>query len=186
MIWATVSSQSCFADCIEEHVLDRKITKGGNLQAGCLQRSLLAPTCHLWHHHQYHLLPCLNIPSGLRPLGPSRLITSPSFCSTCPVEEGCYWAGEALIGSGHILGHLLLQSCPHQRSELLLIRCLCKCPSWAWPRLFHPHGTLGQMHLCVLDAEWGPSKVNVRVWNRERFITVSYKDVGGSLPKNPK
>ena len=113
----------------EEHVLDRKITKGPNLQAGCLQRSLLAPTCHMCHHHQYHLLPCLNIPSGLRPLGPSRLITSPSFCSTCPVEEGCYWAVEALIGSGHILGHLLLQSCPHQRSELLLIRCLCKCPS---------------------------------------------------------
>ena len=91
----------------EEHVLDRKITKGPNLQAGCLQRSLLAPTCHMCHHHQYHLLPCLNIPSGLRPFGPSRLITSPSFCSTCPVEEGCYWAGEALIGSGHILGHLL-------------------------------------------------------------------------------
>ena len=112
----------------EEHVLDRKITKGPNLQAGCLQRSLLAPTCHMCHHHQYHLLPCLNIPSGLRPLGPSRLSTSPSFCSPCPIEEGCYCAGEALMGSGHILGHLLWKSGLHQRPGLLLIRCLCKCP----------------------------------------------------------
>ena len=109
----------------EERVLVRKITKGANLQAGCLQRSRLPPTCH---HHQYRLLPCLNIPSGLRPLGPSRLITSPSFCSPCPIEEGCYWAGEALMCSGHILGHLLWQSGLHQRPGLLLIRCLCKCP----------------------------------------------------------
>ena len=112
----------------EEHVLVRKITKGANLQAGCLQRSRLPPTCHLCHHHQKRRLPCLNIPSGLRPLGPSRLITSTSFCSPCPVEEGCYWAGEALMGSGHILGHLLWQSGLHQRSGLLLICCLCKCP----------------------------------------------------------
>ena len=36
----------------EEHVLVGKITKGANLQAGCLQRSRLPPTCHLRHHHQ--------------------------------------------------------------------------------------------------------------------------------------
>ena len=36
----------------EEHVLVGKITKGANLQAGCLQRSRLPPTCHLCHHHQ--------------------------------------------------------------------------------------------------------------------------------------
>ena len=36
----------------EEHVLVRKITKGANLQAGCLQRSRLPPTSHLCHHHQ--------------------------------------------------------------------------------------------------------------------------------------
>ena len=36
----------------EEHVPVRKITKGANLQAGCLQRSMLPPTCHLCHHHQ--------------------------------------------------------------------------------------------------------------------------------------
>ena len=36
----------------EERVLVRKITKGANLQAGCLQRSRLPPTCHLCHHHQ--------------------------------------------------------------------------------------------------------------------------------------
>ena len=36
----------------EEHVLVRKITKVANLQAGCLQRSRLPPTCHLCHHHQ--------------------------------------------------------------------------------------------------------------------------------------
>ena len=110
----------------EEHVLYRKITKGGSLQAGCLQRSLLAPTCNLCHHHQYRLLPSLNIPSGLRLLGSSQLITSPSFCFPCPVEEGCYWAGEAFMCSGHILGYLLWQSGLHQRSGLLLIRCLCK------------------------------------------------------------
>jgi len=34
----------------EEHVLVRKITKGANLQDGCLQRSRLPPTCHLCHH----------------------------------------------------------------------------------------------------------------------------------------
>ena len=36
----------------EEHVLVRKITKGENLHAGCLQRSRLPPKCHLCHHHQ--------------------------------------------------------------------------------------------------------------------------------------
>ena len=36
----------------EEHVLVGKITKGANLQPGCLQRSRLPPTCHLCHHHQ--------------------------------------------------------------------------------------------------------------------------------------
>ncbi|SBO33873.1 hypothetical protein ANAPC4_01334 [Anaplasma phagocytophilum] len=36
----------------EEHVLVRKITKGGNLQAGWLQRSRLPPMCHLCHYHQ--------------------------------------------------------------------------------------------------------------------------------------
>ena len=36
----------------ENHVLVRKIKKGGNLQAGCLQRSRLPPTCHLCHHNQ--------------------------------------------------------------------------------------------------------------------------------------
>ena len=36
----------------EEHVLVRKITKVVNLQAGCLQRSRLPPTCHLCNHHQ--------------------------------------------------------------------------------------------------------------------------------------
>ena len=113
----------------EERVLVRKITKGANLQSGCLRRSRLPPMCHLCHHHQKRRLPCLNIPSGLRPLGPSRLITSTSFCSPCPVEEGCYWAGEALMGSGHILGHLLWQSGLYQRPGLLLILCLCKCPA---------------------------------------------------------
>ncbi|SBO15087.1 hypothetical protein ANAPC1_01465 [Anaplasma phagocytophilum] len=34
----------------EERVLVRKITKGANLQAGCLQRSRLPPMCHLFHH----------------------------------------------------------------------------------------------------------------------------------------
>ena len=36
----------------EEHVLVRKITKGTNLMAGCLERSRLPPTCHVYHHHQ--------------------------------------------------------------------------------------------------------------------------------------
>jgi len=36
----------------QQHVLVRKITKGANLLAGCLQRSRLAPKCHLCHHHQ--------------------------------------------------------------------------------------------------------------------------------------
>ena len=113
----------------EEHVLVRKITEGVNLQAGCLQRSRLPPTCHLCHHHPLRLFPCLIIPSGLRPLSPSQLITSSSFCNPSPVAEGCYWAGETLMGSGHILGHLLWQSGRPQRSGLLLICCLCKCPA---------------------------------------------------------
>ena len=58
---------------------------------------------------------------------PSQLITFPSFCNPCPVAEGCYWAGEALMGSWHIPGHLLWQSVLPQRSGLL-IRCLCKSP----------------------------------------------------------
>ena len=33
-----------------------------------------------------------------------------------PVEEGFYWASEACMGSGHVLGHLLWQSGLHQRS----------------------------------------------------------------------
>ena len=36
----------------EEDVLVRKITKGANLQAGCLQQSRLPPMCNLCHHHQ--------------------------------------------------------------------------------------------------------------------------------------
>ena len=59
---------------------------------------------------------------------PMQLITSPGFCYPCPVEEGCYWACEALMGSGHILGHLLWQTGLHQRSGFLLICCLYKCP----------------------------------------------------------
>ena len=35
----------------EEHVLVIKITKGANLQAGCIQRSRLPPTCHMRNHH---------------------------------------------------------------------------------------------------------------------------------------
>jgi len=65
-----------------------------------------------------------------------------------PCWRVCYWAGEALIASVHILGHLLWQSGLHHRSGFLQIRCLCKCPPWAWPRLYHPHAALGQMHLC--------------------------------------
>ena len=37
----------------------------------------------------------------------------------------------------------------------------------------------------VPDAQWGPSIWNIRVWNREGFITDSYKEKGGSCPKNP-
>ena len=42
------------------------------------------------------------------------------------------------------------------------------------------------MQIHVLDAERGTSKLNVTVWNRERIFTDSYKDVGGSYPKNSK
>ena len=49
------------------------------------------------------------------------------------VEEGFYWAGEALMGSGHILGHLLQQSGLHQRSGHLPMGCLCKCPPMHGP-----------------------------------------------------
>ena len=45
---------------------------------------------------------------------------------------------------------------------------------------------LSKLQIHVLDVEWGPSKLNVSVWNRESFITDSYKDVGGPCPKNPK
>ena len=58
--------------------------------------------------------------------------------------------------SGHILGHLLWQSGLHQRPGLLLIRCLCKCPPWAWPRLFLPHAALGQIHLCFPHSSYLP------------------------------
>ena len=36
----------------EEHFLVIKLTKGANLQTGCLQRSRLPPMCHLCHYHQ--------------------------------------------------------------------------------------------------------------------------------------
>ena len=45
---------------------------------------------------------------------------------------------------------------------------------------------LSKLQIHVLEVEWGPSKLNVRMWNRERFITDSHKDVGGSCPKNSK
>ena len=82
-----------------------------------------------------------------RPLVPSQLITSPSFCSPFPVGDRCYCADENLMGSGHTLSHLLWHSGLHHRSALLLMCCLCKCPPWAWPQLFHPQATLSQMHL---------------------------------------
>ena len=40
--------------------------------------------------------------------------------------------------------------------------------------------------VCLI-AQWGPSiPKHYRVWNRERFITDLYKEMGGSWPKNPK
>ena len=36
------------------------------------------------------------------------------------------------------------------------------------------------------EAQWGPSILKTRVWNTERFITDSYKEVGDLCPKNPK
>ena len=44
----TPSTATLATEDQEERVLVRKITKGANLQAGCLQRSRLPPTCH--HH----------------------------------------------------------------------------------------------------------------------------------------
>ena len=41
-----------------------------------------------------------------------------------------------------------------------------------------------QVH--VPDAERNTSKLNVRIWNRERFIKDSYMEMSGSCPKNPK
>ena len=73
-----------------------------------------------------------------------------------PCWRVCYCAGEALMGSGHILGHLMWQSGLHQRSGLLLICCLCKCPPWARPRLFQPHAALGQLHLCFPESSCLP------------------------------
>ena len=46
------STATLATDGKEEHVLVRKITKGANLQAGCLRRPRIPPTCHLCHHHQ--------------------------------------------------------------------------------------------------------------------------------------
>ena len=72
------------------------------------------------------------------------------------------------------------------------------CYGWLWaqgqsPLLFKRGQVssstvllLWKLQIHVLDAEWGPSKRNVRVWNRERFITDSYNDVGVSCPKNSK
>ena len=45
---------------------------------------------------------------------------------------------------------------------------------------------LPKLQVHVPDAECGPSKLNAKVWNREMFITNSYKEMGGSCPKNPK
>ena len=38
----------------------------------------------------------------------------------------------------------------------------------------------------VPDAQWGPSILNIRVWNRESFITDLYTEMSGSCPKNFK
>ena len=49
--------------------------------------------------------------------------------------------------------------------SLLLFKRGQVSPSTVW--------LLSKLQIHVLDAEWGPSKLNVRVWNRERFITDS-------------
>ena len=38
----------------------------------------------------------------------------------------------------------------------------------------------------VPDTGWGPSILNIRVWNRESFITDLYTEMSGSWPKNFK
>ena len=45
---------------------------------------------------------------------------------------------------------------------------------------------LQKSQVCVPNTQWGPSILNIRVWNRERFITDSYKEMGGSCTKNFK
>jgi len=62
--------------------------------------------------------------------------------------------------------------------SLLLFKIGQVRPSTVW--------LLSKLQIHVLEVEWGPSKLNVRMWNRERFITDSHKDVGGSFPKNSK
>ena len=38
----------------------------------------------------------------------------------------------------------------------------------------------------VPDAQWGPLILTFRVQKREKFITDSHKEIGGSCPKNSK
>ena len=38
--------------------------------------------------------------------------------------------------------------------------------------------------VCVPDIQWGPSVLNISIWNRKKFITASYKEMGN--PKNSK
>ena len=45
---------------------------------------------------------------------------------------------------------------------------------------------LQKSQVCVPNTQWGPSILNIRVWNRERSITDSYKEMGGSCTKNFK
>ena len=45
---------------------------------------------------------------------------------------------------------------------------------------------LFKLQVHVPDAEGGPSKLNLKVWNRERLIKDSYKELGGSCPKTPE
>ena len=98
--------------------------------SGTIQRC--GSSCHLPFNHQSVLgrISCFLTSSRFDslPLGKMCVFTSPGFCYPCPLEEGCYWAGEALMGSGHILDYLLWQSGLHQKSGLLLICCLYRCP----------------------------------------------------------
>ena len=45
---------------------------------------------------------------------------------------------------------------------------------------------LPKSQIPVSYAQGGPSILNVNVWKRERFITDSHEEMGGSYPKNPK